>query len=163
MSDDRDPFWKTTRLEDMTPEQWESLCDGCGLCCLNKLEDADSGEIYYTRAACKYLDLAACHCADYENRQDNVPDCVALTPERLRRLHWLPETCGYRLVAEGRDLAWWHPLVSGDKESVHEAGISARGRAIPEEPSHDLEEFIVHWVRPGGRIPRAPKKRYGEN
>ena len=97
------------------------------------------------------------------NRQDNVPDCVALTPQRLRRLHWLPETCGYRLVAEGRDLAWWHPLVSGDPESVHEAGISMRGRAVPEDPSQDLEEFVIQWVRPGGRIRRSPVRRYDED
>ncbi len=163
MSDDRPPFWKTLRLEEMSQTQWESLCDGCGLCCLNKLEDEDTGEVVFTRSACKYLDIGACRCTDYGNRQENVPDCVALTPDRLRRLHWLPETCGYRLVAEGHDLAWWHPLISGDPESVHQAGISARGRAIPEQPSQDLEEFVIQWVRPGGRIRRGPVRRYDED
>jgi len=155
------PFWKTTALEDMSQQQWESLCDGCGLCCLNKLEDADSGEIHYTRAACKYLDIGACRCKDYENRAENVPDCVSLTPQRMRRLHWLPDTCAYRLIAEERDLYWWHPLVSGDPESVHQAGVSVRGRVVSENDVGDLEDFLVNWALPGGPIKRRPKKRYG--
>ncbi len=160
---EKQPFWKTTALEDMTQQQWESLCDGCGLCCLNKLEDEDTGEVHYTRAACKYLDIGACRCKDYENRTDNVADCVDLTPSRMRRLHWLPETCAYRLVAEERDLAWWHPLVSGDPESVHQAGVSVRGRVVSEEGVEDLEDYLIQWAKPGGPIHRRPRKRYAED
>ncbi len=162
MSEKR-PFWKTTALEDMTQQQWESLCDGCGLCCLNKLEDADTGDIHYTRAACKYLDIGACRCKDYENRTENVPDCVDLTPQRMRRLHWLPGTCAYRLVAEERDLAWWHPLVSGDAETVHQAGISVRGRVVSEEGAEDLEDYLIKWAKAGGPVRRRPRKRYAED
>jgi uncharacterized cysteine cluster protein YcgN (CxxCxxCC family) len=157
------PFWKTKPLEEMSLSEWESLCDGCGLCCLNKLEDEESGEVVFTRAACKYLDIGTCRCTDYANRQHNVPDCVGLTSGRLHRLHWLPETCGYRVVAEGRDLPWWHLLVSGDPQAVHRAGISVRGRVVPEQPGQDLEEFIIRWVRPGGRIRRALVRRYDED
>ncbi len=157
------PFWKSTALEDMTQREWESLCDGCGLCCLNKLEDQDTGEVHYTRAACKYLDIGACRCKDYENRTDNVADCVDLTPSRMRRLHWLPETCAYRLVAEERDLAWWHPLVSGDPESVHQAGVSVRGRVVSEEGVNDLEDYLIQWAKAGGPVRRPPKKRYAED
>lgn len=163
MTDSVKPFWKTTAIEDMTPEQWESLCDGCGLCCLNKLEDEDTGEIHYTRAACKYLDIGSCRCKDYKNRQENVPDCVELTPQRMRRLHWLPDSCAYRLVAMEQDLPWWHPLVSGDPESVHEAGVSVRGRVVSEDDVGDLEDFLINWALPGGPIRRRPKKRYAED
>lgn len=159
----RDPFWKREDLAAMSDEEWESLCDGCGRCCLNKLEDEESGEVVFTRAACRYLDIGACRCTDYANRQQNVPGCVRLTPERLPQLHWLPETCAYRLVAEGRDLAWWHPLVSGDPHTVHEAGISVRGRVVPEQRAGDLEAHIVTWVRPGGPIHRRRARRRGAN
>ena len=155
------PFWKTKDLEEMSDSEWESLCDGCGLCCLNKLEDEDTGDIHYTRAACKYLDIGACRCKDYVNRSDNVADCVTLTPQRLHRLPWLPGTCAYRLVAAGDDLAWWHPLVSGDPETVHRAGISVRGRVVSEEGAGDLEDFLIQWAKPGGPIRRRPKKRAG--
>lgn len=163
MNDRKLPFWKTTALEDMTAEQWESLCDGCGLCCLNKLEDADTGEIYYTRAACKYLDTESCRCKDYGNRSDNVPDCVELTPGRMRNLPWLPDSCAYRLVAMEKDLPWWHPLVSGDAETVHQAGVSVRGRVVSEDDVGDLEDFLINWALPGGPIRRRPKKRYAED
>lgn len=163
MTDRSLPFWKTTALEDMTAEQWESLCDGCGLCCLNKLEDEDSGEIYYTRAACKYLDTDACRCTDYENRTENVPDCVQLTPSRMRNLPWLPDSCAYRLVAMEQDLPWWHPLVSGDPETVHEAGVSVRGRVVSEDDVGDLEDFLINWALPGGPIRRRPNKRYAKD
>ncbi len=142
-----DPFWKTTALEDMSDEQWESLCDGCGRCCLNKLEDWDTGEIAWTNVACKLLDSDTCRCKDYENRQAEVPECINLTPESVRKLTWLPPTCGYRLVAEGRDLYWWHHLVSGNLETVHQAGVSVRDRTVPEagmEPE-DYEDHIVEW------------------
>jgi uncharacterized protein len=126
------PFWKTKTLEELSVAEWESLCDGCGRCCLNKLEDEDTGQIHLTRLACKLLDLGTCRCSDYENRRATIPDCVSIDPEKARTLSWLPPTCGYRLVAEGRDLFWWHPLVSGSVETVHEAGISVRGWARSE-------------------------------
>lgn len=155
---ERQPFWKTKRLAEMSEAEWESLCDGCGLCCLNKLEDEDTGEIAFTRAACRYLDIGSCRCTDYENRHRNVPDCVALTPAKLHRLHWLPESCAYRLVAEGKDLPWWHPLVSGDPETVHRSGISARGRVVSEEGVDDLEDYLIRWVWAGGPIRRKPRR-----
>ncbi|WP_419913253.1 YcgN family cysteine cluster protein [Hoeflea sp.] len=142
-----EPFWKTVRLEDMSDAQWESLCDGCGRCCLNKLEDWDTGEIAWTNVACKLLDSDTCRCTDYPNRQEKVPECIRLTPKSVRAITWLPPTCGYRLIAEGRDLYWWHPLVSGDPDTVHLAGVSVRGRTVPEagmEPE-DYEEHIVDW------------------
>ncbi len=110
------PFWKTTALEAMTEAQWESLCDGCGRCCLVKLEDEESGAIHFTDVRCTLLDAQACRCKDYPNRQARVHDCVRLTPHEVRTLPWLPKSCAYRLVAEGKDLFWWHPLVSGDPE-----------------------------------------------
>ena len=121
-------FWKTKTLEEMSNAEWESLCDGCARCCLEKLEDEDTGKIYFTHVSCKLLDAGLCACKDYQNRSDQVPDCVRLTPENVRTLNWLPPSCGYKLVAEGRDLYWWHPLISGDPNTVHEAGVSVRGR-----------------------------------
>lgn len=154
------PFWRTRTLEEMTRAEWESLCDGCGLCCLNKLEDEDTGEVSFTSAACRWLDLGTCRCSDYANRLTNAPDCVSLTPERVRGLNWLPASCAYRLVADGADLFWWHPLVSGDSESVHRAGVSMRGRAVSESRAGDLEDFIIDWAGPGGP-PRPAKRRRG--
>ncbi len=146
------PFWKTKRLEDMTDAEWESLCDGCGRCCLHKLREEDTGELVHTSVACRLLDLKSCRCSDYPNRVRRVPDCVGLTASVVREIDWLPPTCGYRLVAEGKGLAWWHPLVSGDPETVHRAGISVRGRAISERRAGPLEHHIVEWP---GRRPRA--------
>ena len=139
------PYWRTKTLEEMTREEWEALCDGCARCCLLKLEDADTGEIAYTDIACRLLDLGTCRCTRYRQRLRMVPECVDLTPEQVRKLDWLPSTCAYRLVAEGRDLAWWHPLVSGDPETVHKAGISVRGRVVPERRGDDPEDRIVTW------------------
>jgi uncharacterized cysteine cluster protein YcgN (CxxCxxCC family) len=123
------PFWKRKKLKEMSREEWESLCDGCARCCLVKLEDEDTGRIHFTSAACKLLDGKTCRCTDYRNRNRRVPDCVRLTPENVGTLSWLPRTCAYRLLAEGKDLAWWHPLVSGRAETVREAGISVAGRS----------------------------------
>lgn len=143
---DTRPFWKTTPLSKMTPAQWESLCDGCGKCCLVKLRDADTNEVLFTNIACKQLDLRSCRCKDYENRKKLVPDCVQLSPRNLGRIDWLPETCGYKLVHRGEDLPWWHPLVSGDPKTVHQAGISMRRRAIPETKAGEPEDHIVDWI-----------------
>lgn len=141
------PFWKSKTLAEMTAAEWESLCDGCGLCCLNKIEEWDSGDIYFTSVSCRLLDGQSCRCSSYENRWDFVPDCVQLTKENVPEIAWLPPTCGYRLVNEGHDLYWWHPLVSGDPETVHAAGISARGRTISETEIdiEDLEDYVVDW------------------
>ncbi|MCB8838266.1 YcgN family cysteine cluster protein [Aurantimonas sp. VKM B-3413] len=152
---DAQAFWREKPLEAMSREEWEQLCDGCGRCCLNKLEDWDTGEIAWTNVGCQLLDGHKCSCRDYDNRQETVPDCVALDPATVRSLTWLPPTCAYRLVADGHDLYWWHYLVSGDRETVHQAGISVRGRTVS-EVGMELEEFedhIVAWpgIDPAGR------------
>ena len=144
-----DPFWRRKTLAEMTRSEWESLCDGCAKCCLDKLQDDDTGEISYTEVACRLLDLGTCRCTDYSNRTRFVPDCVVLTPRTVARLTWLPSSCAYRLISEGKDLEWWHPLVSGDPETVHRAGVSVRGRAVPEALAGDLEDHIVHWPEQG--------------
>jgi uncharacterized protein len=126
------PFWETKTLEQMSSEEWEQLCDGCGRCCLLKLEDEDTGEVHLTRLACKLLDLNSCQCKDYPNRQKKVHDCLSIDIAKVRSLEWLPDSCGYRRVDDGRGLAWWHPLVSGSSDTVHEAGISVRGLARSE-------------------------------
>jgi uncharacterized cysteine cluster protein YcgN (CxxCxxCC family) len=143
----QNPFWKTKRLEELTNAEWESLCDGCGLCCLNKLEDWDTGEVAFTSVACRLLDGESCRCSDYENRKATVPDCIQLTPDSVRDIPWLPPTCGYRLMRDGEDLYWWHPLVSGDPDTVHQAGISAKGRTVSEEHVEvdDFEDYLVDW------------------
>ena len=145
------PFWKTKTLAEMSRAEWESLCDGCGRCCLNKLEDEDTGEFIYTRAACKLLDLETCRCTDYANRSAKVPDCVSLTARNVPELGWLPVTCAYRLIDEGKPLAWWHPLVSGDPQTVREAGIAVSGAAYSEE-GISVEELVDHiWKLPKAR------------
>ena len=127
------PFWQDKTLEEMSPEEWEALCDGCGLCCQIRVEDEDSGETALSNVACRFLDLCSHRCSDYANRQRNVPDCAKITPENVRRLDWLPSTCAYRLVAFGRDLPVWHHLVCGDPERVHSEGPSMRGEVICED------------------------------
>jgi uncharacterized cysteine cluster protein YcgN (CxxCxxCC family) len=139
------PFWKLKTLDQMTPGEWESLCDGCARCCLEKLEDDDTGAVSYTEVACRLLDTDSCRCMDYPNRVKRVANCVTLTPRAVAEYGWLPTTCAYRLIAEGKDLAWWHPLVSGDPTSVHRAGISVRGKVIREKDAGELEDHIVEW------------------
>ncbi len=129
----------------MTDAEWEALCDGCGKCCLHKLEDEDDGRVHYTNVACRLLDLGSCACSRYGERHRYVPDCVRLSLDDLAALTWLPSSCAYRLLAEGKPLAWWHPLVSGDPESVHRAGISVRGRAVAENRAGPLEHHLVSW------------------
>lgn len=146
--DPKKMFWKTKTLEEMSNAEWESLCDGCARCCLSKLEDEDTGKIYFTHVGCRLLDVQTCACKDYPHRTRKVPDCVRLTPRNVRTLNWLPPSCAYRLVAEGRDLYWWHPLVSGSPDTVHEAGVSVRGRVAASEDDvadADLEDHIVNW------------------
>ena len=140
-----EPFWQTKSLTDMSKAEWESLCDGCGKCCLHKLQDADTDEIFPTDVACRLLDLSSCQCTDYPNRKVKVPDCVQLSPETAGSLPWLPPTCAYRLLAEDKPLPDWHPLVSGDPESVHTAGISVRGRAVSEKRAGPLQSHLVDW------------------
>jgi len=138
----REPFWRTKTLAQMTVAEWESLCDGCGLCCLVRFEEEDTGDVVPTRVHCKLFDAQACACTDYANRKRHVPDCIKLTPGNIEALQWMPKSCAYRRLHEGRDLADWHPLVSGDPESVHRAGVSVRGQTINERVLADAEDAL---------------------
>src|SRR5689334_8893592 len=152
------PFWRRKAMKDMTREEWESLCDGCGRCCLNKLQEDGSDRTYYTDVGCRLLDDKTCRCTDYAHRSQKVRDCVTLTSRNINRISWLPPTCAYVLVAKGHDLYWWHPLVSGDPESVHAAGVSVRGRVRFSEDQvgdDDLEKHVVSWP---GKVPKAARK-----
>jgi uncharacterized cysteine cluster protein YcgN (CxxCxxCC family) len=141
------PFWESKQLADFTREEWESLCDGCGRCCLVKLEDEDTGELFYTNVACQLLDMETCRCIAYERRTEEIPGCLVLSYQDLETIDMMPPTCAYRRMKEGRPLAAWHPLVSGDSDSVHAAGISVRGKVVPEQYIHprQLEDHIVEW------------------
>ena len=139
------PFWRRKSLAEMTPEEWESLCDGCAKCCLHKLEDAQSGEISCTNVACRLLDTETCRCTNYGGRSKLVDDCVRLHAGNVRELTWMPSTCANRLIAEGKDLPQWHHLVSGDPEAVHQAGRSVKGRVVFEEQAGDLWDHVVKW------------------
>ena len=141
------PFWETKSLRQMTVAEWDSLCDGCGLCCLIRFEDEDSGEIIPTRVACKMFDAATCRCTDYANRADHVPDCIQLTPDNIERLAWMPRSCAYRRLDEGRGLPDWHPLVTGDPDSVHKAGVSVRNQTISETTLADPEDALDYAAR----------------
>ena len=147
MTDATKPFWETKSLDHMTPDEWESLCDGCGKCCVIKLEDVDNGEIHYTDIGCRLLDPTTCRCKDYDKRKQHVPDCVQLSPERLESLPWMPQSCAYRLLHEGKPLPRWHPLVTGDPESTHKAGQSVLGQIFPEDDieEEDYPEHIRDW------------------
>jgi len=136
------PFWEHKKLEEMTVSEWESLCDGCGLCCLIRFEDEETGEIIPTRVHCKLFDAGACRCTDYENRKKHVPDCIKLTPYNIDALEWMPPSCAYRRLHEGKTLPAWHPLVTGDPESVHKAGISVRGQTVSEATFSDEEDAL---------------------
>ena len=138
-------FWKHKTLEEMSRQEWESLCDGCALCCLHKMQDEDTDEVFFTDIACRLLDLDTCRCTDYARRSTNVPDCVKVTLKVLEDPYWLPRTCAYRLLAEGKDLPWWHPLVSGDPDTVIQSGNTVRGRVISELEADDLEQHMVDW------------------
>ena len=142
----RPRFWERVPLKKMRPAEWEALCDGCGKCCLNKLEDEDSGEVVFTRVACRLLDDQTCRCAHYEVRKQIVPECIVLTPANIGEIaYFMPASCAYRRLYEGRALADWHPLVSGDPDSVHRAGVSVQGRTVPEMglPVEDWEDYVI--------------------
>jgi uncharacterized cysteine cluster protein YcgN (CxxCxxCC family) len=138
-------FWKQKRLDEMTTEEWESLCDGCGKCCLNKLIDDETDELYYTNAACKLLDRDACHCRHYTERFTFVPGCAAITVDNIASLTWLPDSCAYIRLYQGRDLPSWHPLITGSKEAMHAAGMSVKGKVVCETKVRDMEDHIVLW------------------
>lgn len=165
------PFWRAKTLQEMTVSEWESLCDGCGRCCLLKLQDEETDRIYYTDVSCRLLDCDSCRCTDYSDRAAQVPDCVQLSPKTVQDIGWLPPTCAYRLVRDGEDLFWWHPLVSGRPETVHEAGVSVRGRVFGSEgqvPEDELEGRIVNWPArgaPQGQLAgkQTPKRTRGES
>jgi len=150
-------FWQRKPLLELTSAEWEALCDGCGRCCLHKLEDEDTGELYFTNVACRLLDLKTCRCREYARRVELIPDCLMLSPSNLELFKQLPSTCAYRLLAEGQPLPDWHPLVTGDVDSVHSAGISVRGKVVSEAYIHpeQLPEHMISWVVPGQRKIRA--------
>jgi uncharacterized cysteine cluster protein YcgN (CxxCxxCC family) len=155
-----EPFWHSKSLDAMTRDEWESLCDGCGRCCLHKLREDRTEKLHFTNVACRLLDGGTAQCSNYAHRQRFVPDCIQLTPQLINEIDWLPPSCAYRLIQEGRDLPWWHPLVSGRPETVIEAGISVAGRVVAERDSGALEDHVVPWP---GKLPRSagplPKPR----
>ena len=139
------PFWKTKTLFEMTPEEWEALCDGCGKCCLEKVVFEDDGTLAFTNIACRLLNRKTCRCRHYAERSRYVPECMPIRPENIKEYYWLPKTCAYRLLNEGKDLPEWHPLVSGNPVSVHAAGMSAAGRCISPKPEEEFQKHIVEW------------------
>lgn len=146
-----EPFWQHKALHEMTRDEWESLCDGCGRCCVLKLADADTGKVHPTSVVCRLFDRDTCRCTRYADRHRLVPECVHIDADTAAQYDWLPESCAYRRLANGRDLAWWHPLVSGRQQTVIDAGISVYGNVVPEQwihPDESLEEHVVRWVDP---------------
>ena len=145
----RTEFWKTYPLDELNSAEWEALCDGCGLCCLIKLEDEDSNEVAYTKVACKLLDCQTARCSDYKQRFKFVPDCIQLTPAKLATIHWLPPSCAYRRLKEGKNLPTWHYLNTGSHDSIIKARKSAAGRCISENKinEEEIEDYVVRWVR----------------
>lgn len=139
-------FWERKPLTKMSQAEWEALCDGCGKCCLNKIEDEDSGQVFLTRVACRLLDDQSCHCAQYDIRHQFVPECIVMRPDNIdQHAYWMPKTCAYRLLWQGKPLFDWHPLISGDPESVHQAGVSVRGMTVPEFDvgEDDWEDHLI--------------------
>ncbi len=145
---EKTPFWKSKTLDSMSHDEWESLCDGCARCCVHKLEDEETGDIYHTDVACRLLDAKTCRCTDYAHRTRRVADCLEIRPDNVHELTWLPATCAYRRLAEGKDLQWWHPLVSNDPKTVIEAGISVHSKIFQESEvdTGEMEEHIVFWL-----------------
>ena len=139
------PFWKTKKLSQLTPDEWEALCDGCGLCCLHKVQYEESGYIAITDLACKMLDIDNCTCKDYANRRKHVPDCIRLSPDTVEQYQWLPDSCAYRRVAENRDLPDWHYLKCGDRNEVHRQGASAQGKAKSEGSVRNPKAYVYNW------------------
>ena len=139
-------FWEHKNMESLSRAEWEALCDGCAKCCLHRLEDEDTREIHFTNVACQLLDQETCRCGNYAERSVLVPDCITLTPKILEDPYWLPSTCAYRLLAEGKELPWWHPLVSGDPDTVFQSGNSVSGRVICEKEADNLEHHLIEWV-----------------
>ncbi len=141
-------FWENKKLEEFTPEEWDALCDGCGKCCLCKLQDDKTGKVFYTNVACRLLNISTCRCTDYENRKEQVEGCAILTPRNVRAFHWLPETCAYRRLALNKDLYKWHYLVSGSRDQVHNLGLSVKNKAVSEEHIHpeQMEQHVVEWL-----------------
>lgn len=147
MSSSKIPFWVEKSLSELSPAEWESLCDGCAKCCLHRFEDEETREIQFTNVCCRYLDQSDCRCEDYPNRSINVPECVTITLAVLEDPYWLPESCAYRLLAEGKPLPEWHPLISGDQDTVIYSGNSVGGRVISELEADELEYHIIDWIR----------------
>jgi uncharacterized protein len=145
---DKKPFWERKKLTEMTRKEWESLCDGCGKCCLHKLEDEESGEVFYTRVVCEYLDQEQCRCTVYGKRRKLVPDCVVLTSKNLEDLSWMPGTCAYRLLHENKPLPLWHPLITGNRDAIIASDNTVTGKVISEEFVHEdgFEEHLVDWA-----------------
>jgi len=141
----RKNFWKNKRLAELTLEEWEALCDGCAICCLYKIEDEESSEVHLTNVACRFLDLQSCRCQLYDQRRSAMPTCIKLTPSKVASLSWLPDTCAYRLVMQGQPLPDWHPLVTGDPQTVHQAGASVKGRVMRETEANmnALEDYVI--------------------
>jgi uncharacterized cysteine cluster protein YcgN (CxxCxxCC family) len=162
------PFWEVKPLAAMTVAEWESLCDGCGLCCLVRLEDLDSGEVTPTRIACRLFDAEQCRCTDYEHRSQRVPDCIKLTPHNIEALSWMPPSCAYRRLHEGKSLPRWHPLITGNPGSVHEAGVSVVGQTVSEEclagPDQAADFLAPELTRDRGDddFEALPARRLGE-
>jgi uncharacterized cysteine cluster protein YcgN (CxxCxxCC family) len=139
-------FWKTKKLSEMTTEEWESLCDNCGKCCLHKLEDEDTGDIYFTSVVCNLIDLDTCRCTRYAERTQLVPECLNLKQHDFAEYNWLPATCAYRLLTDEQELPSWHPLLSGTAESVQDAGVAISSYAMKESDINDLEDHIIEWL-----------------
>lgn len=145
MEKETKPFWERKRLDELTNDEWEALCDRCGRCCLEKLEDKETGVVYYTSVTCSHLDTWECRCLNYDDRHQVESDCLVIAPDMVEAVAWLPATCAYRCLMEGRDLEWWHPLVSGSYETVHEAGISVRDKVISASYV-DVEELQAYII-----------------